>query len=210
MQPGAGQGQADEVAPPAGNTSRGPVPSSSSALPQTGVDMPDLPLAPQAPGDHVVGARDFSYDRSELPRYPNADKVVSAMTVPAGGAVSDSNSTVATILSHDDPDTVIAWYRTHLPSGWTEQAPPSADAVDQVAKQASTAAPGGTPLDAMLKTIAGSQLQQALPGLARVRAAHLTMFWPPDRTTDTRGVLITLDQKTGETAVLLSRKATRS
>ena len=52
-------GSIGEAAPVAAND--GPPPE----------DMPDMKLAPDQPGSRIVGARDFSYDRSGLPHYPN-------------------------------------------------------------------------------------------------------------------------------------------
>ena len=209
VQPGTSHGPTESEAAAASNTGTAPVPPGSGDSLQLGPDDPDLPIKLEAPGDRVVGARNLRYDRSELPRYPNTDRVASAMVVPPGGAISDGDITVATILTKDDPDTVAAWYRAHLPSSWTGQTPPSPEETDQAARQASTSAPTDTPIDSLLKVFAGAQLQQAQPGLEKARAAHLTFFWPPDQSTDTRSVMILIDEKTGETAVVLSKKARR-
>ncbi len=209
MQPGAVQSQPEIATASAGSTGTAPVPAGSGASSQLGPGDPDLPIKPDAPGDRVVGARDLSYDRSGLPRYPNEDRVASAIVVPPGGGVSDSNSTVATILTRDDPDRVAAWYRAHLPANWTAMALPSAEETDKAAKQASTSASPDSPLAGMLKALSGGQQQQALPGVAKARAAHLTLFLPPDGTKDTRSVMVLIDKKTGETAVVLSKKAAK-
>ena len=208
--PETSHGPTESEAAAASNTGTAPVPPGSGDSLQLGPDDPDLPIKPEAPGDRVVGARNLRYDRSELPRYPNTDRVASAMVVPPGGAISDGDTTVATILAtKDDPDTVAAWYRAHLPSSWTGQTPPSPEETDQAARQASTSAPTDTPIDSLLKVFAGAQLQQAQLGLEKARAAHLTFFWPPDQSTDTRSVMILIDEKTGETAVVFSKKARR-
>jgi len=118
-----------------------PPPESAGGDGDLGADMPDMKLAPDQPGSRMVGARDFRYDRSGLPHYPNVDKVASAMTIPPGGAVADGNATFVEIVTSDDPDAVAAWYRAHLPQDqWQMQAPPSAADVDQGIQQSDKSA----------------------------------------------------------------------
>lgn len=233
------------------------VPSATAGDGSLGDDMPDMKLAPDQPGSRIVGARDFSYDRSGLPHYPNSvDKIASAMAIPPGGAVADGNTTIAEILTNDDPDKVAAWYRAQLPQDqWQMQAPPSATDVDQGIQQSDkpaadfdklakdlekTQQPGGggqaaamailmkgmmagqhggehgdasvqgTPIDGMFGKIANMQLRGAQEGLNRMREAHLTIFQPIDRARDPRSILILRDAKTGKTAVVISKKATRA
>jgi hypothetical protein len=76
----------------------------------TGTPVPD-PLV----------AKDLRYDKSELPRYPNAvTQSASATPLLNGPKPADPNLSVSTILTTDDLPKVAAWYHDHLP-GWSEQ-----------------------------------------------------------------------------------------
>jgi hypothetical protein len=70
----------------------------------------------------VLVAKDLRYDRSELPRYPNAvTQSASGTPLRGGGRPPDPNLSVSTIMTTDDLPTVAAWYHDHLPADWTEQ-----------------------------------------------------------------------------------------
>jgi len=121
---------ADKAKPIAGN---GAVPPGGEAGDEALDDMPDMKLPPGQPGSRMLAARDFRYDRSNLPHYAGGvDKIASAMAIPPGGTVADGNTTVAEIVTNDAPEAVAAWYRTQLPQDkWQMQAAPSAAEVDQ-------------------------------------------------------------------------------
>ena len=121
---------ADKAKPIAGN---GVVPPGGEAGDEALDDMPDMKLPPGQPGSRMLAARDFRYDRSNLPHYAGGvDKIASAMAIPPGGTVADGNTTVAEIVTNDAPEAVAAWYRAQLPQDqWQMQAAPSAAEVDQ-------------------------------------------------------------------------------
>ena len=168
----------------------------------------DLPALPHASGDRVVGAKDYRYDRTGLPRYPSAvDRVASSMVLPPGTAISDQRANAAATLTRDAPETVTAWYRAHLPAGWVEQAPPPESTENRLRAEAAAHPAGESPLDSLFRGALSSQLQQMQGMLAKLRATHLAFFWPPDRHADSRSVMIVVDQKTGETAIMLTRGA---
>ena len=68
----------------------------------------------------------------------------------------------------------------------------------------------GTPIEGMFGKIANMQLRGAQEGFAKAREAHLTIFQPVDRAHDPRTILILRDAKTGKTAVVISKKSTRT
>ncbi len=71
--------------------------------------------------DHAAVARDLRYDASQLPRYPNAvSGLASGAPLPPGALAPSPNVSVSTILTTDDPGTVAAWYRAHLPPDWSQ------------------------------------------------------------------------------------------
>lgn len=210
MQPGEAQARVSAPSQSVAGGGNEPPPIENVTPQMADGDAPTLPVPPHAPGDRVAGAHDFTYDRTGLPRYANAvDRVASSMVIPAGATLSDQNTTVAGILTRDTPDTVVTWYQAHLPQGWVEQAPPSEDAEKQARQQVNSHPASDTPVNSLTKAIMAPQLQQLQSSLAQLRALHLTFFWPPDRKTDSRSVLISLDKKTGETYVLLRKDAIR-
>jgi hypothetical protein len=73
------------------------------------------------PGSDAVVARDFRYDKSNLPRYPNAvTKVGSGTSLPPGSPTPNANVSVSEILTTDGPQTVAAWYHDQLPPNWSQ------------------------------------------------------------------------------------------
>jgi zinc-ribbon domain len=63
-------------------------------------------------------ANDFTYDKTNLPRYPESvSAVVSSITYAPGGR-TDTYSTGAGIVTSSSFDTVVGWYRENLPPGW--------------------------------------------------------------------------------------------
>jgi len=177
---------------------------------QLGPPDSDLGIDSSRPAGKVVAALDYRYDKSGLPHYPNAVKVASgtdaAAAAEAAGPAS-KNFSVTEILTDDTPDAVASWYHAHLPAGWNELSMPSTIAMDQATQQVKTPSPTDTPVDGMLKMIAGSQLAQSKPGIDAARAAGLTIFEPADQNLDHRMIIVIKDGKTGKTGVLLMKKA---
>lgn len=73
--------------------------------------------AKAAPQGKSYSTNDFTYDKTGLPRYPDSvSAVVSSVTYGPDGR-TDTFSTGAGIVTSSAFDTVVAWYREHLP-GW--------------------------------------------------------------------------------------------
>ncbi len=86
----------------------------------SGAGADDEPPAMPVPQGKSYSARDFSYDKTNLPRYPDAvTAVVSSISYGPDGR-TDRFSTGAGILTSNSFDTVVGWYRAHLPAGWHE------------------------------------------------------------------------------------------
>ena len=82
-----------------------------------GADGPD----PQQADGNTLAAPDFRYDKTGLPRYPDAvSGVVSAYTYGTGGEQDVKGSSVA-IVTGSSFDTAVAWYVKNLPPGWRAQ-----------------------------------------------------------------------------------------
>ena len=161
-------------------------------------------------GNPVVAA-DYRYDKSGLPHYPNALKVASgtdAASAAAAAGPNTKNFSVTEIVTDDAPEVVAAWYHDHVPAGWNEMQMPSAAAMDQAIQQTKTPAANSNPVDAMLNAmIVNPQLEADKPGVDAARAAGLTIFQPPDQSTDHRMIIVIKDSKTGKTGILLMKKA---
>lgn len=83
-----------------------------------GVDTPD---AAPSPGGNTLAAQDFRYDKTGLPRYPDAvTGVVSAFTYGPGGQQDVQGSSVA-IATGSSFDSAVQWYVKNLPDGWHAQ-----------------------------------------------------------------------------------------
>ncbi len=76
--------------------------------------------AQQPPQGKSYSAHDFTYDKSNLPRYPDGvTAVVSSISYGPDGR-TDTYSTGAGIVTTSSFDTVVAWYRRNLPPGWRD------------------------------------------------------------------------------------------
>jgi hypothetical protein len=79
----------------------------------------------------VLSAPDFTYDRTGLPRYAGAiQNVQSALVYSKADDTSDYGSS-AGIVTGDSFDTVVAWYKAHLPPGWQNESLPDLNQVRQ-------------------------------------------------------------------------------
>jgi hypothetical protein len=80
-------------------------------------DVPDANVKDTL-ADKVLSARDFSYDKTGLPRYLEANKAVfSAMSYDAPGR-TDAYGSASGIITGSSFDEVVDWYRKNLPPGW--------------------------------------------------------------------------------------------
>lgn len=85
----------------------------------------------------VLSAPDFTYDKTGLPRYVEANRAVfSALAYDAPGRTDTygSSSGIVTGSSFDD---VGAWYRRNLPAGWSDSAKVDSDQLSAIAQQLS-------------------------------------------------------------------------
>ena len=74
--------------------------------------------AKATPKGKSYSANDFTYDKTNLPRYPDAvTAVVSSISYEPDGR-TDTYSTGAGIVTSSSFDVVVAWYRQNLPPGW--------------------------------------------------------------------------------------------
>jgi hypothetical protein len=70
------------------------------------------------PQGKSYSANDFTYDKTNLPRYADSvSAVVSSISYGPDGR-TDTYSTGAGIVTSSSFDSVVAWYRAHLPAGW--------------------------------------------------------------------------------------------
>jgi len=91
--------------------------SKGGALEGPGADTLDPPQA----DNQTLSAQDFRYDKTGLPRYPDAvSGVVSAYTYGRGGQQDIKGSSVA-IATTSSFDTAVTWYVKNLPAGWHAQ-----------------------------------------------------------------------------------------
>jgi hypothetical protein len=120
-----GGGPDGKQSPPA-QAQKGAQPMTAGPVPHGSGGSADIGAAPTGsqpdttpPGSDAVVARDFRYDKSDLPRYPNAvTKVGSGTSLPQGSPTPNPDVSVSEILSTDGPQTVAAWYHEHLPPNW--------------------------------------------------------------------------------------------
>ena len=78
------------------------------------------PGPPEA-GNHTLAAPDYSYDKTGLPRYPDAvSGIASAYTYGPGGEQDVKGSSVA-IVTASSFQTAVDWYVKNLPAGWHAQ-----------------------------------------------------------------------------------------
>lgn len=163
------------------------------------IDRSDPP--PEQPGtsDLVRTATDFTYDHTDLPRYPDSvTGVFSAASVTASGAPDGKRST-CTIVTLSDFNVVVAWYRAHLPAGWHAK---TASDVASLARQASP--------DNLIKMLTAST-QGATPAFdgASVGATpdpgpSVATFSAPDDTPGEVGVMIS-QQSSKPVVITLSK-----
>ena len=63
-------------------------------------------------------SHDFTYDKTGLPRYPDAVKAVVSSVTYGPGDRTDTYKTGAGIVTASSFDTVVSWYQKNLPGGW--------------------------------------------------------------------------------------------
>jgi hypothetical protein len=152
----------------------------------------------------VLSAHDFSYDKTGLPRYLDANQAVfSAMSYDVPGR-TDTYGSASGIVSGSAFDDVVGWYRKNLPAGWSNSTVSDLNRLGAVAQQLSPdkimqmfADPnGGTP-----EKSAGD-----IPATATADRIRLSMFSPPAGTKGDPGVMIV--QRDGKPVTILMKTHT--
>jgi hypothetical protein len=153
---------------------------------------PDGLNDPQAQGKDVsvkvLSAPDFTYDKTGLPRYPDANQsVASALSydIPGRTDTYGSSSGIVTASAFDD---VVGWYRKNLPPGWSDSTVGDLNRLGAVAQAFS---PGK--MMQMLAAPNAAAPAKSVSDIAATAAAdrmRLSMFSPPAGTKGDLGVLI--------------------
>ena len=146
----------------------------------------DLPYATYS---QVQRAKDFRYDKTGLPRYPLAVSTTGSTFAYDYGSSGSYHSSCVILTSSRLPE-VIAWYKAHLPPGWTTQGAADVAAlgqqvsVDSIMKALTAATQStGTPA-----TAAASATQ---PAAAHAdNALSVAMFSPPPGTAGEPSIMI--------------------
>jgi len=153
---------------------------------------------PQPPPGTVLTAKDFSYDSTGLPRYSSVVRAV--VSGVATDTVRHKKSTLAAIVTSDSFDTVVTWYKGHVPAGWHAQ---SMGDIDAVAKAMSP--------QAIMGMITGAANGKT-PDTAAISAAEtasgdnsVAIFNPPNQTADSRSIMI-VKKKGHPTEIMMSKK----
>jgi hypothetical protein len=153
--------------------------SKGGALGPGGADGPD----PQQVDRNTLTSPDFRYDKTGLPRYPDAvSGVVSAYTYGPGGQQDVKGSSVA-IATGSSFATAVEWYVKNLPAGWHAQ---TADDFGALAQSLSPQNLG------KLLGMGASGDDQTASAPAPPAGPHLkvSIFTPPPGTANDPGVMI--------------------
>jgi hypothetical protein len=138
---------------------------------------------PQQADPNTLVSPDFRYDKTGLPRYPDAvSGVVSAYTYGPGGQQDVNGSSVA-IVTGSSFDTAVAWYVRNLPAGWRAQTVGDFNALAQslspqnLGKMLGMSASGNDPTASAPAPPAGPHIK-------------LSVFTPPKGAANYPGVMI--------------------
>lgn len=152
-----------------------------------GADDDSATLPPQGKS---YSASDFTYDKTNLPRYPDAvSAVVSSIAYGPDGR-TDTYNTGAGIVTASSFDAVVSWYRQHLPPGWRNM---TIGDMQQLSAQLSTPAimqmlGAQPPANAAASgAVAPTAPAAAAPAADRIR---LSLFTPPADAKAKVGVMI--------------------
>lgn len=142
-------------------------------------DGPD----PQQVDRNTLTSPDFRYDKTGLPRYPDAvSGVVSAYTYGPGGQQDVEGSSVA-IVTGSSFDTAVGWYVKNLPAGWHAQTVGDFSALAQSLSAQNLGKLLG------MGTSGDDQTASALAPPAGPRV-KVSIFTPPKGTANDPGVMI--------------------
>ena len=151
---------------------------------------------PQQADPNTLVSPDFRYDKTGLPRYPDAvSGVVSAYTYGPGGEQDVKGSSVA-IVTGSSFDTAVAWYVKNLPTGWSARTVADFGAlaqslsVENLGKMLGTGASGDGRTPSTPAPPAGPQIK-------------VSVFTPPKGAPNDPGVMIV--QKDQESVKILMK-----
>ncbi len=146
-----------------------------------------LPEAQDRHGKQLI-AHDFRYDKTGLPRYPDATKaVISAISYDEADQTDRFGSSSAIVTGSAFED-VVSWYGKNLPPGWHDVTVGDLNRLGAVAQQLSPdkimgmliAPNGGTPVKSVAET----------PSTAASERMRLSIFSPPAGTKGELGVMV--------------------
>jgi hypothetical protein len=173
--------------------------ASGAPLSVSGLDATQ-PVGKQA-SVKVLSAPDFRYDKTGLPRYPDANtSVSSAMSYDVEGK-TDTYRSSSGILTSSPFDEVVSWYRKSLPAGWSNS---TVSDLNRLGALAQALSPDKIMQRAVAPNNAGSV--NSVGDIAATSAAErmrLSMFAPPAGTKGDPGVLIV---QRGDTPVEIMMK----
>jgi hypothetical protein len=136
----------------------------------------------------VLSAPDFRYDKTGLPRYPDANKSVSsAISYDVQGS-TDKYASSSGILTTSPFDDVVSWYRKSLPPGWSSSTISDLNRLGAVAQALSPdkiMQMVAAPTDAAPAKSVGD-----IPATGAADRMRLSMFAPPAGTKGDLGVLV--------------------
>lgn len=140
--------------------------------------------APKDTSAKVLSAPDFRYDKTNLPRYPDAVTAVSSAILYPPDGRTDTYSTSAGIVTSNSFDNVVGWYRKQLPQGWHET---SIGDLGALSKQLSA-----NNIMNMIASAGGSAPQPATGGSTAAPAEQLSVsiFQPPAGANPDSGIMI--------------------
>ncbi len=144
----------------------------------------------------TLTARDFSYDKTGLPRYPEANTAVSSAVSYEAPGRTDTYGSACGILTTSSFDEVVGWYRKNLPASWSDS---TIGDMDQLRKQL-------TPDKIMQMIVAPNDAASAksagdVPATAAADRQRLSLFSPPAGTKGNVGIMIV--QKGGNPVTVL-------
>ncbi|HEX3948838.1 MAG TPA: hypothetical protein VHW95_03190 [Steroidobacteraceae bacterium] len=148
----------------------------------------DDPPANDDPMVKSFNSRDFTYDKTGLPRYPDAVKAVASSVTYEPAGQTDRYSTGAGIVTASSFDTVVDWYQKNLPGGWQSTTVGDFGQLGANAKQLSP--------ESILKMLgAGAQNGTAdsfspAPATAAADRIRISIFKPPPGAKNAPAIMI--------------------
>jgi hypothetical protein len=133
-------------------------------------------------------SRDFTYDKTGLPRYPDAVKAVASSVTYEPADQTESYSTGAGIVTASPFDTVVGWYQKNLPGGWQST---TVGDFAQLGAQAQQLSP-----ENILKMLGAAQNGGAAnsftpsPASAAADRIRISIFKPPPGAKNAPGIMI--------------------